>query len=79
MKEKKCGTCSKTTTSLKGWFYCKSCGTHFCPDCAVDHVAQEKEEKQMQKARRLKTEKGGLGNRCPQCNSSLTQFYSPDL
>ncbi len=83
MKGKTCAECGKKTTSIKDWFKCRGCGTHYCPDCAVDHVAHEKGVHQEQKNRRANAEKGSFENRkraiCSQCDSALSRVYSPDL
>ncbi len=83
MKGKTCGGCGKTTTSLKDWFFCRDCGTYYCPACGVNHAAEAKSNKQAQKNRRIKAEKGSIESRkeaiCPQCKSGASRYFSPDL
>ncbi len=83
MKEKKCGGCGTRTTSLKDWFFCRNCGTHYCPACGVNHAAEARKDRQTQKNRRIRAEKGSIENRkeaiCPQCRSGGSRYFSPDL
>ncbi len=83
MQEKKCGGCGKATNSWKEWFYCRHCGTDYCPDCYGDHLVQEEEDREMKKSRMKKMGYGDLEKKkralCPKCDSFLNQRYSPDL
>lgn len=83
MQEKKCGGCGKATNSWQEWFYCRHCGTDYCPDCYGDHLVQEEEDREMKKSRMKKMGYGDLEKKkralCPKCDSFLNQRYSPDL
>ncbi len=83
MEEKKCSACGNVTTDWKEWQHCKGCGTHYCPDChskhLVDHVAEERGEREARKKRQIAMEKGDFESKkraiCPQCETHLTQMY----
>ncbi len=83
MQEKKCGGCGQVTTSWKEWFFCRDCGTDYCPGCYATHLGEEEEDREMKKSRMERMGRGDFEKKkkalCPRCDSFLNQHFSPEL